>query len=60
MLFPSADLDDAGYNALLALALDGTNAITVKLMTSSTVEVADSGYSDRAVTSWTRANETDP
>ena len=60
VLFPSADLDDAGYNALLALALNGTNAVTIKLMTSSTVEVADSGYSDRAVTSWTRANETDP
>ena len=60
ILFPSADLDDAGYNALLALALDGTNAITVKLMTDSTTEVADSGYSDRDVVSWTRANETDP
>ena len=52
-------MENAGLNALLALAIDGTNAITIKLMTSSTVEVAVSGYSDQDVTDWDLSNESD-
>ena len=58
-VFPANQLENAGYNALLALALDGTNSLTVKLMTSSTVEVAVSGYDDQDVTGWGRTNESD-
>ena len=60
LLFPSADLADDGYSALLALAFDGTNAFDVDLMTDSTTVVSASGYAQQAVTSWTRATEIDP
>ena len=60
ILFPSADLGDDGYSALLALAFDGTNALDVDLMTDTTTVVSASGYAQQAVTSWTRATETDP
>ena len=59
LLFPANELENAGLNALIALALDGTNSITIKLMTSSTVEVSVSGYSDVDVTGWGRTNESD-
>ena len=59
LLFPANELENAGLNALIALALDGTNSITVKLMTSATVEVAVGGYADVDVTGWGRTNEND-
>ena len=58
-VFPANHLQNAGYNAFIGLALNGTNALTVKLMTSSSVEVSASGYSDQDVTNWTRTNESD-
>ena len=58
-LFPANEMINAGLNALIALALDGTNSITIKLMTSSTSEVAVAGYSDVDVTGWGRSNESD-
>ena len=59
LVFPANEMLNAGLNALLTLALDGTNAITIKLMTSSTVEVAVSGYDDQDVTGWGLTNEAD-
>ena len=59
LLFPANQMVNAGLNALFALALDGTNAITIKLMTSLTAEVAVAGYADVDVTGWNRSNESD-
>lgn len=59
LVFPANQLDNAGLNALLALALNGTNALNVDLMTSATNVVATSGYSQQAVTGWSRSNEND-
>lgn len=57
--FPANQMENAGLNALLALALDGTNTVTIKLMTSTTVEVSVGGYADVDVTGWGRTNESD-
>ena len=59
LLFPANEMENAGYNALFALALNGTNSITIKLMTSSTSEVNVAGYADVDVTGWSRSNESD-
>ena len=59
LIFPANQMENAGLNALLALALDGTNSLTIKAMTSSTVEVAVTGYADQDVTGWGLTNEND-
>ena len=59
LVFPANELENAGLNALLALALDGTNALTIKLLTNATTEVTTTGYDDQDVAAWTRANEAD-
>ena len=59
LVFPANQLENAGLNALLSLALDGTNALTIKLMTSANVEVSVGGYSDQDVTGWNLTNESD-
>lgn len=59
LVFPANQMSNAGLNALLAWALDGTNELIIRLMTSSTVEVSTSGYSEQDVSNWTRANESD-
>ena len=59
LVFPSNQMENAGYNALLALALDGTNALTIKLLTDATTEVTTTGYDDQDVTAWTRTPEAD-
>ena len=59
LLFPANQMENAGLNALLALALDGTNTVTIKLMTSASVEVSVSGYADVDVAGWGRTNESD-
>ena len=48
-----------GLNALLALALDGTNALNIQLMTDDSTVVTTAGYSDQDETNWTRVNEAD-
>ena len=58
-VFPANQFENAGYNALLGLALNGTNALTVKLLTDATTEVTTPGYDDQDVAAWTRANEAD-
>ena len=59
VIFKSNQLTDAGLNALLALALDGSNEITVEAMTSSTQEITTSGYSEQDVSAWSRSTEND-
>ena len=61
LVFPigSDGFANAGLNALLALALDGSNALNVQLMTDDSTVVTTAGYSDQDVTNWTRANEAD-
>ena len=59
LVCPAGEFENPGWNALLALALNGTNALTTKLMTSSTVEVSVSGYADQDVTDWDLSNESD-
>ena len=61
LLFPSgAQAEDDGLSAFIALALDGTNALNVDLMTDDSTVVSDSGYSQQAVTDWDLSTETDP
>ena len=59
LVFPSNDLENDGYSALLALAFDGTNSLNIDLMTSDSDVVADSGYSQQAVSHWDRSTEAD-
>ena len=59
IVFQSEDLEDAGYSAFLALALDGTNALDIDIMTDDSTVVSASGYAQQAVTNWTRATEAD-
>ena len=59
LVFPAGEFENAGLNALLALALDGSNAITIDAMTSSNNVVNTSGYSQQATANWSRSNEVD-
>lgn len=59
VVIPANQLLNGGLNALLALALNGTNALNVDLLTDATTVVTTSGYSQQAVTNWTRSNEAD-
>ena len=58
-LFPSNQLDDAGYEDLLDLAFDGSNSFNVDLLTSVSQVVSVSGYSQQQVTAWTTSTEAD-
>ena len=52
--FNSNDLDDAGYNAVLAEFFDGSNEVNVDLMTDASTIVSTSGYSQVAFSNWVR------
>ena len=59
LVFPANQLENAGLNALLELALDGSNAMLVDLLTNANTVVTTAGYSQQSVTNWTRNNEAD-
>lgn len=59
VVIPANELVNEGLNALLALALNGTNAILVDLMTAADTVVATTGYSQQSVTGWSLTNEAD-
>ena len=59
LLFPSNQLNDAGYEDLLDLAFDGSNSFNVDLLTSASQVVSVSGYSQQQVTAWTTSTEAD-
>ena len=59
IVFPANEAENAGLNALLALALDGTNELNVDGMTSSSAVITTSGYSQQSTANWTRSNESD-
>ena len=58
-IFKKHQLVDVGLEALLELAFDGTNEVTVVGMTSSSVEISASGYSDQDVSEWSLSIEND-
>ena len=59
LVFPAGQFVNAGLSAFLGLALNGTNAITIKLLTNANTEVTTTGYSDQEVTGWARTSESD-
>ena len=59
LVFPANQLVNAGLNALIALALNGTNALNIDLLTNATTVVTTSGYNQQSATNWTRSEEAD-
>ena len=59
LVFPANELVNAGLNAILAEAFDGTNAFLVDLLTDATTVVTDTGYSQQSEANWTRTEEAD-
>lgn len=59
LFFPSNQLENAGYNALLALAFDGTNSLNIDAMTDASTVVAASGYSQQSSADFDLTNESD-
>ena len=57
--FISSDLDDAGYNAVLAEFFDGSNEINVDMMTDASTVVSVGGYSQVAFSNWVRDTVSD-
>ena len=60
LLFPSNRLEDDGFSAFLALALNGRNVLQVDMMTSETQVVQTNGYAQQETANWTRTIEPDP
>ena len=48
IVFPSNELQNAGFHALLSLALDGTNTMLIDAMTDDSTVVVTTGYSQQA------------
>ena len=59
LVFPANQLVNAGYNAILAEAFDGTNAFLVDLLTDATTVVTTTGYSQQSSANWPLSNEAD-
>ena len=59
LVFPANELVNAGLNAILADAFDGSNAFLVDLLTAADTVVNTAGYSQQSVTNWTRMEEAD-
>ena len=59
LVIPANELENPGLNALLALALNGANAMAVDLMVNANDVVTVGGYSQQSVTNWTLNNEAD-
>ena len=59
VVLPSNDLTNAGHQAFVNLALNGTNAILVDAMTSASAVVSVTGYSQQSVTDWDTSTEND-
>ena len=59
LLVRSGEFEDAGFQALLELALEGTNELTFDAMTSSTAVVSDSGYSQQTTAAFDFSTEAD-
>ena len=55
----SGEFENAGFEALLELAREGTNELTFDAMTSSTVVVSDSGYSQQTTAAFDFSTEAD-
>lgn len=59
VVIPANELVNEGLNALLALALNGTNTMLVDLLTAADTVVATGGYSQQSETNWSLTNEAD-
>ena len=59
LLHPSNQYENAGWNALLALAFNGVNSFNVDLMTDDSTVVAVAGYGQQASTDWDLSTEAD-
>lgn len=59
LVCPAGEFVNAGWNALLALALDGTNELNVDAMTDANTVVSASGYSQQSTAAWSRSEEAD-
>ena len=59
LIIQAGDLDNAGLNALLALALDGNNELNIDAMTSAADVVDTNGYSQQSTANWNLSNEDD-
>ena len=59
LVFPSSEFEDAGFNALLALAFNGTNSLNIDAMTSDSAVVTTSGYTQQATADWNLSTEPD-
>ena len=59
IVLPSNELQDAGYKALLDMALDGTTVMTVDAMTDASTIVSASGYTQGSSTDWNLTTEND-
>ncbi len=59
LVFPAGQLEDAGLQALLGLALDGANELAIDAMTDDSTVVAAGGYAQQRSADWDLSTEPD-